>query len=358
MMELTLSQYGFGITQIISPTGLANKDLLSAETHGAGPYVLDASRTVTNDTYIYTPNPNYWDLDHVYWDEVQIKVISNINSTLNAMQMGEADLTQGDYSTADQAKAAGIHVKFNPNVFMGLSLIDRDGVVLEPLGDVRVRQAINFALDRDAITQAVFGEYGIPTTQTLHGDGFLPELDNYYAYDVDKAKALLAEAGYADGFDLPVISTPFFNGDAVVTAIAGQLSKVNINVKIDSKADANDYLAGALSAEYPAMLISHGSNAMFLQGPSLFLPQSLFNPFHTEDAQLAEWYSQLGAADPATYKQLSEQIETRLVELAWFAQTTWAPLGTYSSPKLDTAAIDATTGDYPIVAIIDIKPAA
>jgi peptide/nickel transport system substrate-binding protein len=357
MMEYLLSQHGFGVTQVISPTGLADPAKLGSESHGSGPYLLDAARTVTDDTYVYTPNPTYWDPERIYWDEVQIKVISNINSTLNAMQIGEADITQGDYSTADQAKAAGLHVKFNPNVFMGLSLVDRDGAICPPLGDVRVRQAINHALDRAAITSAVYGEYGTPTTQTLHGDGFVPALDDYYAYDVDKAKALLADAGYADGFDLPVVSTPFFNGDAVVTAIAGQLSKIGVNVQIDSKADANDYATGAFSGEYPAMLISYGSQPMFIQGPGLFLPEALFNPFHTQDDQLSQLYAQLGEADAPTYKELSEQIEARLVELAWFAQTTWSPLGTYSSAKLDTAAIDATSGDHPIAAVVDLKPA-
>ncbi|MDR1237704.1 MAG: ABC transporter substrate-binding protein, partial [Propionibacteriaceae bacterium] len=253
MMEVLLSQdYGWGASAIISPTGLADKEKLGSETHGAGPYILDASRTVTDDTYVYTPNPNFWDPERIYWDEVVIKVIPNINSVLNAMATGEGDITQGDYSTADQAKEYGLHVKFNPNVFQGISLIDREGTLCPPLKDVRVRQAINYALDRVAITQAVYGEYGIPTTQTLHGDGYIAELDNYYAYDVEKAKSLLAEAGYADGFELPVVSTPFFNGDAVVTAIAGQLSKIGIEVKIDSKADVNDYLTAFAAAEYPA----------------------------------------------------------------------------------------------------------
>jgi peptide/nickel transport system substrate-binding protein len=359
MMEDLLSSFmGWGTAAIISPTGLADKDKLGQETHGAGPYVLDASRTVTDDTYTYTPNPNFWDPERIYWDEVVIKVIPNVNSVLNAMMTGEGDLTQGDYSTADQAKASGLHVKFNPSVFQGLSLIDREGTLCPPLKDVRVRQAINYALDRVAITDAVYGEYGIPTAQTLHGDGYIPELDDYYAYDVEKAKSLLAEAGYADGFELPVVSTPFFNGDAVVTAIAGQLAKIGIEIKIDSKADVNDYLTAFASGEYPAMLIGFGSLPMYIEGPSLYLPDAMFNPFHTEDAQISEWFGQLGTADAATYKQLSEQIERRLVELAWFAQTTWVPLGTYSSAKVDTQAIDATTGEHANVALADIKPAA
>ncbi|MDR0594230.1 MAG: ABC transporter substrate-binding protein [Bifidobacteriaceae bacterium] len=357
LMEYLLSQSGFGITQIISPKGLQDPEALGSQTFGAGPYILDTSRTVRDDTYVYTPNPTYWDPDGQYWDEVVIKVIPNINSVLNAMIAGQGDITQGDYSTADLAKDAGLHVKFVPNVFQGLSLMDRDGAIVPALGDVRVRQAINYALDREAITEALLGEYGVPTTQTLTGEGFQPELDNYYAYDLDKAKALMAEAGYADGFDLPVVSTPFFNGDAIVQAIAGQLAEIGVNVQIDSKADANDYVTAMASGEFPASLIGYGTQPMFIEGPGLFLPGALFNPFHTEDAQISEWYAELAVASDADRVGICEQIETRLVELAWFAQTTWVPLGTYSSAKIDTAAIDATTGDNPIVGIVELKPA-
>ncbi|MDR2378816.1 MAG: ABC transporter substrate-binding protein, partial [Bifidobacteriaceae bacterium] len=196
------AQSGVGITQVISPDGLADTDKLGSETHGAGPYVLDAGATITGDSYVYLPNPNYWDPDNIHWAKVTIKVIPNINSVLSALRSGQADFAQGDFTTAAAAKEAGLTTHFVPPVFLGLALTDRDGVMAPALGDIRVRQAINYALDRQAITQALLGATGIPTTQTVNGVGFVPELDDYYPYDPDKARALLAEAGHADGLQI------------------------------------------------------------------------------------------------------------------------------------------------------------
>jgi peptide/nickel transport system substrate-binding protein len=182
-------------------------------------------------------------------------------------------------------------------------------------------------------------------------------LDTYYAYDLDKAKALMAEAGYADGFELTVVSTPFFNGDDMVQAIGGQLAEIGITVVIDSKSDANEYVATMASGTVPASWIGFGSLPMFIEGPALFLPTALFNPFHVEAPELTELFAQLATADGAERQRISEEIETFLVTQAWFAPVAWAPLGTYSSDAVDTAAIDATTGEEPIVAIVDLKPA-
>jgi peptide/nickel transport system substrate-binding protein len=243
-------------------------------------------------------------------------------------------------------------------VFSGISLLDRGGKLSKPLGDVRVRQAINYALDRQAVTTAIFGEWAIPTTQTLNGEGYQESLDSYYAYDVEKAKQLMAEAGYADGFELPVVSTSFFSGDQMVQAIAGQLAEIGITLKIDSKSDVNEYVTVMSSGEAPASWIGFGSLPMFIEGPQLFMPNALFNPFHTESPELTDLYAKLAIASDADRKSISEQIETYLVEQAWFAQVAWVPLGTYSSAKVDTQAIDASTGLVPIVSIADLKPAA
>jgi peptide/nickel transport system substrate-binding protein len=352
-----LAQSGVGITQVISPDGLADTDKLGTETHGAGPYVLDAAATVTGDTYVYNPNPNYWDPENIHWDKVTIKVIPNINSVLNALITGQADFAQGDFTTAAAAKEAGLTTHFVPQVFQGIALNDRDGTMLPALGDIRVRQAINYALDRDAITEALLGDTGIPTTQTVNGIGYVPELDNYYPYDPDKARALLAEAGYPDGLQIPTLSTPFASGDLVTQAIAGQLAEVGIELVVESKADANEFFNLMATAEYPVAWIGFGSMPMYLEGINLFMPGALFNPFRTEDDQITELYSKLSVAPAEDIEDIAQQIETRLVELAWFAPVAWVPLGQYASTKLDTEAVTTTNGASPLVAIIDLKPA-
>lgn len=351
------SQSGVGIANVISPKGLEEPKGLGTMTAGAGPYILDESATVANDTYVYTPNPDYWNKEDIHWDKVTIKVIPNLNSLLNALKSGQIDFSTGDYTTAAEAEKAGLQVHFTPNVFSGLNLLDREGKLAPELADQRVRQAINYAIDRDAIVNAIYDKYGSPTTQTTHGVGFVEALDGYYPYDPEKAKSLLAEAGYPDGFTLKVVSTPFFNGDTMVQAIAGQLEKVGITLDVDSKSDVNEYVSEMASGTYPAAWIGFGTLPMFVASQNLYGPSALFNAFKTTDDQLTDLTNQLAVASGDAVKDLSEKIEARLVELAWFAPVGWAPLGQYATDKIDPEAVMTTTGEHPIATIIDLKPA-
>ena len=83
-------------------------------------------------------------------------------------------------------------------------LMDRAGSVNEAIGKVEVRQAINYAIDRDAMLQAVAQGHGTVTGQVFPetSPGYDAALDEAYPFDPEKAKELLAEAGYADGFEL------------------------------------------------------------------------------------------------------------------------------------------------------------
>lgn len=352
------SQAGVGIADVISPKALADPKALGTATSGAGPYVLDTSATVSNDTYVYAPNPNYWDKENIHWDKVTIKVIPNLNSILDAMKSGQIDFSTGDYSTADEAQKAGLQSHFVPNVFSGLSLLDRDGALVPALADQRVRQAINYAIDRKAIVNAIYGQWGEATTQTTHGVGYDAALDHAYPHDPEKAKKLLAEAGYKDGFTLPVVSTSFFNGDTMVQAVASELAKVGITVKSESQPDVNTYVSKMASGTYPASWIGFGTLPMFVEYQNLYGPgASLFNPFKSTDPQLTELSGKLATASQEEVKTLSEQIEKRLVDLAWFAPVGWAPLGQYATTKIDSAAVTTTTGENPIAAIVDVKPA-
>jgi len=355
--ELFFTQFGTGIADVISPDGLADPASLGTSTHGAGPYILDEAATVTNDHYVYTPNPTYWDAENVHWDKVTIKVIANQSSILNSMKSGQVDIASFDYTTAADAEAAGINTHSVPNVFSGLNLLDRAGTLVPALGDERVRQAINYAIDRETVATAIYGEYADPTTQTTRDTGFQEQLDERYAYDPDKARDLLAEAGYPDGFEFTVASTPFFNGDTMTQAIAGQLAEVGITLNMESIADANEWSTRMASGEFPAAWIGFGSLPLFVEGPGLFLPSAFFNAFKSEDAELTALFGQLVVAAPEDVEEVSEQLEARIVELAWFAPVAWTPLGNYWTDKVDSTEFEATTGLSPIASLIDIKPA-
>ena len=111
------------------------------------------------------------------------------------------------YLTNDQVAALGTE---NYNIVESTMMLVH-GLFLnnayEPLKDVRVRQALNYAVDRDAINEFLFGgkskiiqTHGYPTITAWYN----ADTEGTYTYDVDKAKELLAEAGYADGFDLEI----------------------------------------------------------------------------------------------------------------------------------------------------------
>ncbi len=105
-----------------------------------------------------------------------------------------------------------------------------------PLDNVKVRQALSCALDKDAVIDLAFDGYGAPIGSSMYpafGKYFMDELTYYYPHDPEKAKALLAEAGYPDGFDL-TITVPSNYTPHVDTAqvVAEQLKAVGVNAEI------------------------------------------------------------------------------------------------------------------------------
>ena len=110
----------------------------------------------------------------------------------------------------------------------------------DPFTDIRVRQAAAHALDRDAIAAAMYGEYAVPTSQyCVPGSTYYSNDVTGHPYDPEKSKALLAEAGYPNGFStsLYVNSTSQTSVD-LATIIAEQLGKVGINVTLELRDEA------------------------------------------------------------------------------------------------------------------------
>lgn len=312
---------------LISGPGLADPDALANATFGAGPYVLDPEQTVAGDHYTYTPNPHYWDKDSVFYDRVTIKVLPNPNTALAAVRTGQVDVIQGDYTTASAAEAAGLSVTFTPQVFQGLALADRAGELVPALGDVRVRQALNYAVDREKIATALFGEYGLATEQIV-----LPGTDGYnpatrYPYDVEKARSLLAEAGYANGFTMQVLTTSFANTHLVPQAMAEQYREIGVTLELVNQAEATNYINDLSTGQFPAYGIGYGTQPVHLMGPGLFLPSAaLFNPRRSADAELESLYQSAAGLDDAARVEVERQIIARLVDQAWFVPVVFVPV--------------------------------
>ena len=317
MMPFYLSRPTTG--DIISPIGLANPSTLGTTTHGAGPYVIDASETVSGQTYTYVPNPTYFDKSRVHWKKVVIKVITDRNATLDALRSGEVDYALGDASTAKAAASAGFQVETANYAVMQLQIMDRDGKMVKALSSLKVRQAMMYGVDRSAVASSLFGSYAKAwSSSVLPGEtGYTPALATGYSFDVAKAKQLLTEAGYPNGFTLPIIvNLTGVDESEAAQAFAAEMSNIGITVQIDVPANVNELYA--TYTKYPAMMFDYGSGSTppYTQGNDMLY--SWGNPFKVDDAQLDALYNQAaGDSSPALQEQDWQAFDTAFAALDW-----------------------------------------
>ncbi|WEX11019.1 ABC transporter substrate-binding protein [Chelativorans sp. AA-79] len=188
--------------QIVSPTADAEGNLGAASV-GTGPYRMAEYRS--GEYVLQEKFDDYWG-DNADSVEAIRWTWSSEPSVLNmALQAGDADVI----NPVPPAFAAAIDA--NPELNLHVS----DGAAVfwvalnteaKPLDDVRVRQALNFATDREGIINAIMSGYATPANSPLAtvAEGYDPDLDPY-PLDLDRARKLLEEAGYPDGFEMSVI---------------------------------------------------------------------------------------------------------------------------------------------------------
>ncbi|MCP3818471.1 ABC transporter substrate-binding protein [Streptomyces sp. A3M-1-3] len=309
------------VGSVISPKGLASPATMGTQSFGAGPYVLDTAHTASGDHYTYTPNPHYWDKKKIHWKKVVIKVVANPNSALQAVKTGQADVMAITANQVDTAKSGGLEVVGSPAAFLGVNLADRKGTLAKPLKDVRVRQALNYAVNRDAITKAVVQKYGHSTSQiSLPGlDSFAADSDNRYPYDPAKAKKLLADAGYPNGFSLKMETQGFFGIDLVTQAVVQQWKQIGVTAKVTTDTSIGQWLASATSKKYSALGFGYGGAPGYAISLDWMLPHATaFNPFATSDPKLTRMLAAAAAADAGRQPALYQDVMRHVVDQAWF----------------------------------------
>jgi peptide/nickel transport system substrate-binding protein len=206
-IELTLAEANPDFIYFLATTGsfMASPAALGTEALattpvGSGPYILSPS-SVPGSSIIFQANPGYWDKSKQKWGIINMVILPDVTARLNALASGQVDVTVLDVQSAPTAESAGKTLQTNFVDWSGLLIFDHNGQLGSPLGDVKVRQAMAYALDREAMLAAIQQGYGEITNQ-VYGTGasaYLAELDNYYSYDPAKSKELLAEAGYPNG---------------------------------------------------------------------------------------------------------------------------------------------------------------
>ena len=170
---------------------------------GTGPFVFD-SYTIGQDVTLLK-NADYWDHEHPYIDKAVFKITADMDAGLIELQNGTIDIYP--YLTsdrADQLDPAAFNVLRKGSNMVQIFALNN---AVAPLDDARVREAICYAVNRDDIISVTMDGAGEPLTTAMSpamGEYYDTSLDGTYTQDIDKAKSLLAEAGYPDGFDMTI----------------------------------------------------------------------------------------------------------------------------------------------------------
>ena len=321
-----------------SPKAVAAKTLDTA-TDGAGEYVLDKSQTVNGDHYTFTPNKYYWNPKAIHWKKVVIKYITSPTTTLQAMKSGQVQFAvQQQVSSIGAAKAAGLNVTMPQQAFYGLSLNDRTGALVPALAKVQVRQAINYALDRNAINKAVYDGYGKPTDQVaLPGDdGYDASLNSMYPYNPTKAKQLLGQAGYPHGFSMKILDVKALGFDTLAQAISGELAKVGIKATPVDASNLGDYFGKLASGKYETSILGFGGlPGYFLYGLPFGKGATQFNPLKTRSSVLDSAYNSILSVSESAAKPFSQKMVRFVTEQAWFAPLVTTPFTAFGVKGID-----------------------
>jgi peptide/nickel transport system substrate-binding protein len=216
--------------RILSPKALTENtpEELLFKPVGTGPFKFVSYQ---KDTVVkYERFDDYWQEGKPYLDAINYKIFADNTTATMAMQAGEVDVLTVTAQDMMDLKDSGFNIA---ECIGNIVILVPDGANADsPFADVRVRQALSYAIDREMLAESLGYGYYTPTHQTF-GEwsdmGYNPDIVGY-PYDPAKAKQLLTEAGYADGFETSIIVGRA--SEDLELAIQDMLADVNITAQI------------------------------------------------------------------------------------------------------------------------------
>ncbi|MGQ4437010.1 MULTISPECIES: ABC transporter substrate-binding protein [unclassified Streptomyces] len=268
-----------GVGYVVGPKSAANRKLLLANTDGIGPYKLDPAQTIKSVKYVYVPNRQYHNQDAIKYQKIVLKPVMNPQTRLNSIRSGEVDWALNiDPTDVSAVKQSGASIARGPlGSFASMALIKRAN---GPLADERVRQALAYATPRQDIARALFGADAVPTSSNIAdgAEGYNAGDVNGYAYNPQKARQLLAEAGYADGLKIQVFDPEFFDpSSAIGQALKAAYQKVGVTLNLVPSGASPGVVAQKMG-KYDAVIMSTGANGLSEAVFTMFRPRGLANP--------------------------------------------------------------------------------
>jgi peptide/nickel transport system substrate-binding protein len=317
---------------------------------GTGPFML--TDVIPGNTVTLVRNPNYWGKDPVgpgkgnqlpYLDSVKYLIIPDASTQQAALRTGEVDLMAA-FTTIDWETAAVLmktapkllYKKYNQDTAPNCIHMRTDQV---PFNDKLVRRALMMATDFESLKRDLFGGDAQiltwPKTEIREYKNAYLGLDDpempasvreLYTYSPEKAKQLLEEAGYPNGFKT-TITCPAMNAD-YLSVIKDMWAKVNIDLTLDTL-EPGAWVGIVMSRNFEQMIQGFVAPIGSLYNCIDFDGERFTNCSYVDDARVKEVYSQMqvsGMMDPPEADRMYKELMKYVLDQAWVIPTPLPPL--------------------------------
>ena len=308
-------------TFMISPAAIAKygKDI-GRNPVGTGPYVF---KSWNGDTYEAVKNEHYWKPGLPKVDGVTVKSVPENGSRIAMLQTGEAQFVYPLPTELEKVAEANksLTVGHVPSIIARYVALNN---LKKPFSDLRVRQALNYAIDKNAFCKVVYSGHCAPAEGPMPAPLRFATKTSPWPYDPAKAKALLAEAGYPNGFETEMFASNNTTNIRGMQFLQQQLAQVGVKLTV-TPLEASVATQRVWSVEKPedstvqtyfAAWSSSTGDADWALRPlfwSKSFPPNLFNvAYYKSEATDAALEAGVGTATPAkraeAYKIAQEQI--------------------------------------------------
>jgi peptide/nickel transport system substrate-binding protein len=316
---------------------------------GTGPFQL--TDYVQSNSVTFTKNPIYWDKEQIggqqyklpFADKIIYRIIKDESAFLTALRTGKLDVLEGvRWSAVEELKKNAPALKWNRWLNTGGTFLSMR-VDQKPFNDVRVRRALNMAVNKQEIVKAFYGGNAELFAYPMHPDyvGYYEPLEKMtdsarelFVYNPDKAKALLAEAGYPRGFSFKVqVCACSPDHMELLPLISAYLEKVGVKIEIQPM-EYGAFLSSMTTRTHTAgYFMQNGHTNPTTSIRKSFVTGQRWNPSGYSDPEFDKRMDTVYAERDESKRQLLIKIMTRdIVEKApyiWlpvpYVYTAWWP---------------------------------
>lgn len=293
---------------MISPPALADPAGLKTKPVGAGPFKVTK---YTADEVVYRAWDGYWNKSAIKLGGIDIVHIDDDATRLNALKSGQYDTALIFGPQVDEAKSAGLETATGTTASMYAVQLNTGK---PPFDNPLVRQALQHAIDRDAVNKGAFDGDAPPVSQPFPPGywAYVEGLDDagYTEYNPDKAKQLLAQAGLPNGFSFNLLAGTNKTYNQAEAIIQDQLAKIGVKMKIDIADTVTVRTArrkGTFQASFASVLTGRPTPTSYIQ--NFYTKDGSDNPGHFSVPGLDENLEKLrSSTDKAALKPVMADI--------------------------------------------------